>query len=186
MLIFSNIVRDYFLKMARLITYFLFLITVFISSNIIGQNQTKSPCSGEKYSQFDFWEGSWNVYNTQNKLIGTNKLIKMQNNCVMQENWESKTSQSRGTSYNYYNKTDDSWNQVWVDNSGFSLVLKGNLVNGKMILKSDIIKTNKGNYINKITWSKNNDGSVTQVWEYVNEQGKVISEAFRGIYKKAI
>ena len=77
MLIFSNIVRDYFLKMVRLITYFLFLITVFISSNIIGQNQTKSPCFGEKYSQFDFWEGSWNVYNTQNKLIGTNKLIKM-------------------------------------------------------------------------------------------------------------
>lgn len=110
----------------------------------------------------------------------------MQNNCVMQENWESKISQSRGTSYNYYNKTDDSWNQVWVDNTGFSLVLKGNLVNGKMILKSDLIKTNKRNYINKITWSKNDEGSVTQVWEYINEQGKVISEAFRGIYKKAI
>ena len=151
---------------------------------MLSQNQKKAPCSGEKYSEFDFWEGSWKVYDTKDKLIGTNRLIKMQNNCVMQENWESKTSSSKGTSYNYYNRTDNSWNQIWIDNSGFSLVLKGNLVNGKMILRSELIKTEKGNYYNKITWSKNNNGSVTQVWEYENEQGKVISEAFRGIYKK--
>ena len=152
--------------------------------NLIGQNKAKTPCSGEKYSQFDFWEGSWKVYDIKGNLIGENKLIKMQNNCVMQENWISKTSPSKGTSYNYYNKSNDSWNQVWVDNSGFSLNLKGGLINGKMILKSDLIKSKKANYYNQITWSKNKDGSVTQVWEYLDEKGKVTSEAFRGIYKK--
>ncbi|WP_439132006.1 hypothetical protein [Polaribacter sp.] len=154
---------------------------LFFSNNFIAQT---TPCSDEKYNQFDFWEGSWKVFNTKGKLIGTNKLIKMQSNCVMQENWVSKTSSNRGTSYNYYNKIDDSWNQVWIDNTGFSLVLKGRLIDGKMILKSEIIKSDKGNYYNQITWSKNSDNSVTQVWEHRNEKNEIISEIFRGIYKK--
>lgn len=116
-----------------------------------GQNKKKSPCAGEKYSQFDFKEGNWKVFDTKGNLIGKNRLVKMQSNCVMQENWESKTSNSKGTSYNYYNKVDDSWNQVWIDNSGFSLVLKGNLIDGKMILKSDLVKTAKGSYYNRVT-----------------------------------
>ncbi|NVJ89886.1 MAG: hypothetical protein HWD82_10685 [Flavobacteriaceae bacterium] len=47
------------------------------------------------------------------------------------------------------------------------------------------MKTAKGSYYNRVTWSKNNDGSLTQLWKYINVEGKVISEAFRGIYKKA-
>ena len=170
--------------MLRFVTSAVLFLVMSFSNAIASQNVKKQPCSGEKYSQFDFWEGSWTVYDTKGKILGTNTLVKLQDNCVMQENWVSKSGPSRGTSYNYYNKVEDSWNQVWVDNSGFSLVLKGNLVDGKMILKSDLIKTEKGNYYNQITWSKNNDNSVTQLWEYRNEKGEIISEVFRGIYKK--
>lgn len=77
---------------------------------MISQSTQKAACSGEKYSQFDFWEGSWNVYDTSGKIIGTNHLVKMQENSVMQDNWISKSGPSRGTSYNYYNKVDDTWN----------------------------------------------------------------------------
>jgi len=168
----------------RYISFFVLMLFFATSNNLIAQNTNKVPCFGEKYSEFDFWVGDWNVYDTKGKLLGTNKLIKLQDNCILQENWVSKTSKNRGTSYNYYNKVDDTWNQVWVDNSGFSLVLKGNLVNGKMVLKSELIKSKKGNYYNQIIWSKNPDNSVTQVWEYLNEEGKLISEAYRGIYKK--
>lgn len=119
--------------MVRILNYFIVFLMLFFSNIITSQNTQKAPCSIEKYSQFDFWEGSWTVYNTKGNIIGTNKLVKMQSNCVMQENWISKTGPSRGTSFNYYNKIDDSWNQVWVDNSGFSLVLKGKLIDGKMV-----------------------------------------------------
>lgn len=167
--------------------FFFSITTVFLlffCDVSIAQNQPKNPCSGEKYTQFDFWEGNWNVYDTKGNLIGTNNLVKMQSNCVMQENWESKVGPSKGTSYNYYNKADDSWNQVWVSNTGNVLVLKGGLVDGNMILKSDVVTSPKGKYINRITWSKNTDGSVTQVWDILNTEGKIISESFRGIYKK--
>ena len=72
----------------------------------------QNNCEGKKYAEFDFWVGQRNVYNTDGVLVGTNNILKLQENCVIQENWVSKSSPSKGTSYNYYNKTDDSWNQV--------------------------------------------------------------------------
>lgn len=161
----------------------LFIILFVVSITTLNA-QNQKACQGEKYSQFDFWQGSWSVYDTANNLIGENTLVKLQDNCVMQENWISKTSNSKGTSYNYYNKNDDSWNQVWIDNSGNPLVLKGGLVNNKMVLVSELITNSNGSYYNRITWTPNADGSVTQVWEYLNKEKKLISEAFRGIYKK--
>ena len=70
--------------------------------------------------------------------------------------------------------------------SGYILKLKGKFINGSMILKSDIIKGENNNYFNQIRWTKNNNGSVTQLWETFNEDGTKISEVFRGIYKKKL
>ena len=87
---------------------------------------------------------------------------------------------------NYYNKKDATWNQVWIDNSGFSLVLKGNYKNGKMVLKSKLLNGKNGKYYNQITWTKNPDGTVTQVWDIFDEKNKKVQEAFKGIYKKIV
>ena len=168
--------------MIRVTALFLFILSIHFAHS---QTQ-KIPCDTEKHNEFNFWVGDWNVYDVSGKLIGTNNILKMQSNCVMQENWESKVSASRGTSYNYVNLVDKSWNQVWIDNSGFSLVLKGNLKNGSMILKSELVKNQQGEYYNRVTWTPNKDGSVTQRWELISKEGKVIQEAFRGIYKKKI
>jgi len=158
----------------------------FFSTEMHSQNNSKTPCSTVAYQQFDFWIGNWNVYDTKNKLIGTNTVVKMPNACAIQENWSSKTSSNKGTSYNYYNATDNSWNQVWVDNTGGSLVLKGFYKNNKMVLKSTLINGKKGRYYNQITWFKNSDGSVTQLWELLDVDHTSFNEIFRGTYKKII
>lgn len=172
--------------MIRIITTLFVLFFSLVYTTLFAQNSSKAPCASEKYRQFDFWVGNWNVYNAKGALIGTNKILKLSNACAIQENWESKTSPSKGTSYNFYNKTDDAWHQVWVDNSGFSLNLSGTYAKGKMVLKSPIVKGKKGDYYNQVTWSKNTDGSVTQVWELLDTNGKIVQEVFRGIYKKAL
>jgi hypothetical protein len=168
--------------MIRFTAVFLMLFAV----HFVQSQTQKAPCDTNKHNEFNFWVGDWNVYDTQGKLIGTNNILKMHSNCVMQENWVSKTSASRGTSYNYVNLGDNTWNQLWVDNAGFSLELKGNLENGSMVLKSDVIKNKQGEYYNRVTWTPNKDGSVTQLWELISTEGKVIQEAFRGIYKKKV
>lgn len=170
--------------MLKLYLKIILLLTLIGSLSLNAQNVNESEncaCCTENHKAFDFWVGNWNVYNTENIIIGHNKIVKMQDNCVLQENWTSKNS--TGTSYNYYNSADDSWNQVWIDNSGFSLVLKGNIEDTKMVLKSDIIKGDK-TYYNKITWSKIDDVTVSQVWEIFDENNTLLKELFRGIYKK--
>jgi hypothetical protein len=53
-----------------------------------------------------------------------------------------------------------------------------------MVLKSELVNGPKGNYYNQITWSQNDDGSVTQQWDILTESNQPLSKAFEGIYKK--
>jgi len=164
----------------------LLMAIVLFGQNLVAQEeQLQCPCCSESHSAFDFWIGEWTVYDVTGKEVGKNTIEKQYDNCVLQEKWVS-SGKSRGTSYNYFDTKDNTWNQVWVDNSGFSLVLKGNYENGKMILKSQLIEGKKGKYYNQITWVKNDDGSVTQIWDILNNNNEKLQEAFKGIYKKTV
>ena len=124
------------------------------------------------------------VYNKKGEKVGENTILKMQDNCVIQENWMSKGQ--TGTSYNFYNKSDQSWNQVYIDNFGTVLELKGNLINNEMVLESKKIKSTNADfhYFNRITWSKQENGDVRQRWDIVSEDNKIIQVVFDGIYKR--
>ena len=148
-------------------------------------NAENCACCSENYNSFDFWLGEWQVFDKNEKLVGTNSITKQYDNCVIQEKWISQ-GKNRGTSYNFFDKTDKTWNQVWIDNSGFVLRLKGNYTNGSMVLKSKLVQGQNGKYYNQISWTLNNDGSVTQLWELFNEKHQKISVAFKGIYKKKL
>ena len=170
----------------------IYLIVMLLSSitlKISAQKTDEKPCSccTEAHSQFDFWLGDWTVYNTEGKQVGANSITKEDkyDNCVIREQWKS-TGTNRGTSYNYYNLADKTWNQVWIDNSGFSLTLKGSYINNKMVLKSELLESKNGKYYNRITWQLNENKSVTQTWDILNEQNKVTQVAFKGIYKKSV
>ena len=168
--------------MNKAFTLTLFFLSFFFTVEFLAQ--IKKPCNSKEYKQFDFWVGNWNVYDSKNKLIGKNKVVRMDNACAIQENWNSMVGASKGTSYNYYNATDKKWHQVWIDNAGGSLVLKGHYKNNKMILRSTLITGKKGDYYNQITWFKNSDGTVTQLWELLDKQLTSFNEIFRGTYKK--
>lgn len=170
--------------MFRTITFLFIFCFTLANTSVLAQSKNKIPCTTKEYKQFNFWVGNWNVYDTKGKLIGTNHVKKMSNACTIQENWSSKVGPSKGTSYNYYDKNDGSWNQLWIDNAGGNLKLKGKLVGKNMVLKSDLVKNSKGNYYNQITFFNNSDGTVTQVWELLDENNTVFNEIFRGIYKR--
>lgn len=141
-------------------------------------------CCSAPYRQFDFWLGDWNVYDTSGKKIGENKIVLMQDSCLLQENWTS-MGQHRGTSYNYFNKTDSTWNQVWIANNGNILELKGNRSGNKMVLKSALVKADKGGYYyNRISWEQMPDGSVIQQWDILDNKDNNLSAVFKGIYRK--
>ncbi len=166
-------------------TYLTVLIILTILYPSLAQSDSQCLCCTENHKAFDFWVGDWTVYDTSGKIIGTNKVVKLQDSCVLQENWKASNKSNTGTSYNFFDSSNNTWNQVWISNTGNVLNLKGNLSNdGIMILKSKLVNGPNGNYYNQITWSKNNKDSVIQRWEILNESGEPISKAFEGIYKK--
>ncbi len=155
----------------------LFAISGFSQNNNCG-------CCTEKHAEFDFWIGNWTVTNPDGTVAGTNKIDKIQDNCILRENWTSAKGNFTGTSNNFYNAKTKQWEQIWIDNNGGSLHLKGNRVDNKMILKTDEAKNKDGNlFYHRVTWTLNDDGSVRQYWETITNN-KDVTVAFDGLYKK--
>ena len=146
--------------------------------------QTECSCCTEQHKEFDFWIGEWSVLNSEGKKVGENSISKIEDNCILVEKWKG-VQGTTGTSHNYYDPSDESWNQLWIDNKGNILKLKGRMDSGKMVLRSSVEKDQEGNsYYNQISWGRNQDGTVTQLWELYEENGKLIRQLFMGIYHK--
>lgn len=57
--------------------FILLAITIFNTGSIISQSaNVPCACCSENYNQFDFWLGEWDVYNINEKLVGTNTITK--------------------------------------------------------------------------------------------------------------
>jgi hypothetical protein len=169
------------IRLAILIISILF----FSLSTYAQTTQNACNCCTEKHAEFDFWIGTWTVTNPDGTAAGNNKLEKIQDNCILRENWISATPGYTGTSYNFYNAQKQLWEQIWVDNQGGTLHLKGNRIGNKMILKTDEQSNADGQkFYHRVTWTKNEDGSVRQYWETITN-GNDISVAFDGLYKKS-
>lgn len=161
----------------------LLFLLVFVASISFAQDSTSCACCDVQHDQFDFWVGDWIVYDTAGNEIARNTIVQMQDNCVLQESWRS--TNSTGTSYNYFNRSDSTWNQLWVDNSGSHLELKGQTIENGMQLSSDWITSASGTqYRNQIVWKLLADGSVTQTWNIVGKDDAVLNVLFHGIYRK--
>lgn len=155
---------------------------------IVGNNfaQTNCLCCDSLHKQFDFWVGEWIVKDTTGARVGENTISKIQDNCVLLENWKGAQG-GTGTSMNFYDISDSTWNQLWVDNKGNVLKLKGKYASGKMVLKSELAKGKKVElYYNQITWSENKNGTVTQLWEVYDDSGKLLNTVFKGIYYRKL
>lgn len=157
------------------------IIYLAYSSALLAQSQ--GPCSDESHSQFDFWVGEWIVLDSMGTRVGENQISRIEGGCILLEHWTGAKG-GTGTSLNYFDKADSTWNQVWVDHNGDVLKLKGRLVSGNMILRSALEKGNEDGYYNQITWSPECDGTVSQLWEIYDGEDRLINTAFLGIYHR--
>ena len=165
--------------------YTLLFFSLFVS---FGKAQTNASqtcnCCTEKHAEFDFWLGTWEVTNPNGSRAGKNVIDKIQDNCILRENWTSATPGYTGTSHNFYNANTKQWEQIWIDNQGSSLHLKGNREDNKMILRTDEATNAQGQpFYHRVTWTYNDDGTVRQYWETITN-GKEITVAFDGLYRK--
>ena len=161
------------------------LLLIFLTCTLLNSLAQTSECAccDEAHKHFDFWIGEWIVKDSTGTVVGENRITKIEGNCVVQEQWIG-TSGTTGTSMNYFDPADNTWNQLWLDNGGNQLQLKGQFREGKMVLRSEMFNTTEANHYNQITWSENNDGTVTQLWQVFDVSNKPLQTLFKGIYHR--
>jgi len=156
---------------------------LFISFSIL-YAQEECLCCDEQHRQFDFWVGEWVVKDSAGTILGENTITKLEGGCIISEKWRGAKGSS-GRSTNYFDPADSTWNQLWVDNTGYILRLKGRYEENSMRLRSELTKGNRLPwYYNQITWTKNSDGTVTQHWVVLDREGVLRGTLFKGIYSR--
>jgi hypothetical protein len=151
-----------------------------------GQETAPPPaptCTDSDYRQFDFWIGDWEV-TSNGQVAGTNHIHPILGGCALQENWQGAGPGGvSGTSFNIYDQAHGRWHQTWVDSSGTLLLLDGGMVDGKMVLTGERPRRDgNGSALHRITWTPNDDGSVTQYWEATSDGGETWNVLFDGLY----
>lgn len=158
-------------------------LLVFGANLAAGQASPPSAaCDAAEHRQFDFWVGSWTV-TSGGKPAGTNEITREERGCVLHERWTG-AGGNTGQSFNFYDRSAKQWRQVWIDSAGNPLDLWGGMADGKMILTGKTRSPN-GASLQRITWSREPDGAVRQLWESSTDDGKTWSVAFDGLYRRS-
>jgi hypothetical protein len=139
------------------------------------------PCDAPEYRQFDFWIGDWEVQNPKGNVVGSNKVTREQDGCVLVEHWTSSRGGNTGTSFNYYDIRDKKWHQLYLSNSGNAgafPAMAGQLKDGKMVLISDETATP----VFRWTWYVISPGHVRQMAERSSDGQKTWKTIWDSIY----
>jgi len=83
----------------------------------LGDRLTKPCLYQSEHKQFDFWIGEWNVQNPQGQQVGTSSIQRIEDGCVILENWTGAQG-GTGRSLNFYDSSLGKWRQTWADSSG--------------------------------------------------------------------
>jgi hypothetical protein len=99
----------------------------------VGWAAQPAACASPEHRQFDFWIGSWDVFETQTGMPAGHSLIeRVYDGCALRENWSEPGF--TGGSLNHYGAQDGRWRQTWTDSAGAWREFVGGLQDGRMVL----------------------------------------------------
>lgn len=169
------------------VMFFLTLAMTTVSLGAQPSDQSPHPCSQETgFADFDFWLGVWDVKTANGQVAGTNRIEKVESDCLILEFWEGAQG-STGRSINYYNPFSRQWRQVWISgaSNGYLIDISGGIVDGSMILQGKISYYAAGSELPfRGTWTPLEDGRVRQFFEQSNDGGESWQSWFEGFYSR--
>lgn len=143
------------------------------------------PCQFSDHSrQLDFWIGKWDVFAPNGQKAGVNIIEPFADGCSLMENWTA-TGGGNGKSINYYDAATQKWYQHWIGSGGGAVRYEGSFKDGAMRFEAETTAPNGQKVLNRLTFSKNDDGSVRQFAEISNDGGKTWNVSYDLKYVKA-
>ena len=137
-----------------------------------------AACAAAEYHQFDFWTGRWDVYNKAGQLVA-HSLIEAVYNCGIRENWMP-IGKPGGGSLSIYVPEQKHWEQFWIDSTGSRAFFTGGWNGSAMVISGKW----SGPLV-RMSYSRNADGSVRQLGEQSDDEGKSWSPSFDFTYRRA-
>lgn len=154
------------------------------SATAAAQSPAPPPaCETPEHRQFDFWIGEWEVVDTAGNVLGTNRITRSMNGCVLHEHWTGARGMT-GESFNLYRPGTGTWHQSWVDSGGNLLLLDGAMKDGAMVLRGETPIRDGGRRLHRISYMPLENGDVRQLWEVSTDGGVTWTPSFDGIYRR--
>ncbi|MDX1516388.1 MAG: hypothetical protein R3288_06085 [Woeseiaceae bacterium] len=143
------------------------------------------PCEhDQRFREFDFWIGDWDVHVAGGQFAGHNRITAEQAGCVLVESWASATG-GTGHSINYFDEARGDWVQIWNDSGGNQIQIRGGLTPSGMLLTGTIhyVATDQTAGFRGL-WTPLEDGRVRQFFEQSNDGGETWAPWFEGFYTR--
>ncbi len=144
-------------------------------------------CDSPESHQFDFWVGRWKVSPNGHpeRHVADSLIEKLYQGCAVRENWMPVSPGSGdGGSLNAYVPADHSWHETWVDASGARVEFKGGWNGTAMVLTGRWPMPGHPKQMTRMTYTRAADGSVRQLGESSDEEGRSWKPSFDLIYRK--
>lgn len=141
----------------------------------------QDPCAQAEHRALDFWLGEWEVRNTQGQVVGTNRIEKTLDGCVLLENWKGGLG-GEGKSWNYYDARSRKWKQVWVSDRGGVHEYVGEVRDGELCVLARIPSARGESRLSRMTITRQDADRIRQLIEHSVNGGESWYVWFEGIY----
>ena len=158
-----------------------YVLTIVASSHTVAQDEN---------TWFDFWVGKWEATWTESDGKtgkGTNNIVKILDNTVIQENFKIEEGISKGyqgTSISVYNPQKKTWHQGYADNQGAYFNLIGEREGTKRIFKTEMVKQGEKQIVLRMVFYDIKEHSMVWDWESSEDGGKTWKLNWRINYKR--
>jgi hypothetical protein len=155
-----------------------------LSLALVGTDTTTVPaCAAPPYRAFDFWVGTWDVRDTSGTVHARSVITRRNGGCTIHEDYTTRTGYT-GQSINAYDATRQRWHQTWSDIGGLVLYLDGTSPEAGVMRLEGTRRDQRGEVMDRITWSRLPDGRVRQLWENSRDGGRTWTQSFDGFYER--
>jgi hypothetical protein len=129
------------------------------------------------------WDLTWTNAKGETEK-GTNRIVRILDEKVIQENFSDGKNSYRGTSLSVYNPRLKTWNQTWADNQGGYIHLEGLVSDGKRMFQTQPTDFNGTKVIRRMVFFDIKANSFTWNWEQSQDGGKTWALQWKINYKR--
>lgn len=155
----------------------LLLLLVLTATSQTAAPAAPAPCEQSEAKQLDFWVGEWDLswpaQAGQPEGKGTNVVRKELDGCVVEENFDGKSSNGLvGRSFSVFNARTGKWHQTWVDNQGAYIDLTGGWDGKQFLLWREAVNPKGQKVQQRMIYKNISADSFDWSWEVSKDDGK--------------